>query len=469
MTTRHGLGRTHMGISVLLGAILYVLSLLLLVGIHRTGAGGALGNYLMILLFERGIIPQLEFFAFWVGVSLLVLRLSPLLLDRRVLEQVRTALDESEARDERSPRAALAVLDQQPQPTLTSTVTQRLVHRAKTAAEPAELDAFIDQISDLERRKIEGSHEPVRYIIFLIPTLGFTGTVLGISDAVLGFSQVVGTNAEASVLQRSLLQICTSLGISFDTTLIALVLSAILALIKAVVDRAELQVASEVDDMAITQLRPVLEVHPSHASSLGIPSASSPSKDSPNPSQSSPSESDRSGASFRRESVTGIFLQTPDGCVTNLPDLARQLVHQVLATSGSSTATQPATADPESFSPSNGLPPFSPHPSPWIIDLLEAKAILAEQVARHIRETAVRREDLSLLRESLGRYQSDLTELVRSQTGLDKTLLSLVESLQHQYQTRLELDQRLLHQLEALHRDGVPSRVRLSVAAQPDA
>lgn len=66
--------------------------------------------------------------------------------------------------------------------------------------------------------KAESGHSIIRYLAWAIPSVGFVGTVLGISQA-LG----IANSGEIEV-------ITATLGVAFDTTLIALILSLVLML-----------------------------------------------------------------------------------------------------------------------------------------------------------------------------------------------------------------------------------------------
>jgi hypothetical protein len=422
--------------------------------LHRGDWGGATIRTLHVLLFERGIIPHLEMAAFGIGLGMLFLRIPLVFRDHGVLSRVSVALARDRGRGGRSAQPAIDVLDQEPQKTLTSTVCRRLITRATTAAEPAELDAFIDQISDLERRKVEASHESVRYIIYLIPTLGFTGTVLGISDAVVGFSGVVGTNADAATLQRTLIEICTNLGVSFDTTLIALVLSAILALLKAGIDRGEMLLASAVDDLAISQLRPVLDIAPARASGRGWNGIPAPRSDESNSFPETITAPEGSPSPV-------LLLQNPDGSLTNIREVADQIVRQVLEEQAATAEAKEIPDSPEGMESS-----LSALHGRRLVELLEAKTILAEQVARHLRDSAVRREDAGALREAILSLQTQVDSAIRMQSSTVETLTHLVQDLQRERAARQQADQQLTQLLEALRRDGIPAKVRLFYHAE---
>lgn len=81
------------------------------------------------------------------------------------------------------------------------------------------LSELIDIVSiqiEVSQEKAEGSQSIVRYLTWVIPSIGFVGTVLGISQALIV--------ANSGDMER----ITALLGVAFDTTLVALVLSIVI-------------------------------------------------------------------------------------------------------------------------------------------------------------------------------------------------------------------------------------------------
>lgn len=75
---------------------------------------------------------------------------------------------------------------------------------------------IVESQSRIDRERSESAQSGIRYLIWALPSIGFVGTVLGISRA-LGI-------ADSGDIER----ITRTLGLAFDTTLVALVLSLIL-------------------------------------------------------------------------------------------------------------------------------------------------------------------------------------------------------------------------------------------------
>jgi len=93
--------------------------------------------------------------------------------------------------------------------------------------------------------QLDIQYSMIRYWIWLIPTLGFIGTVVGISRA-------LGAAAEIDPNSKTLLAELTSkLGVAFDTTLLALLMSAVLVFIMHWVQAREEQAILDSGDYCV--------------------------------------------------------------------------------------------------------------------------------------------------------------------------------------------------------------------------
>lgn len=81
------------------------------------------------------------------------------------------------------------------------------------------LSELIDIVSiqvEISQEKSEGDQSIIRYLTWVIPSIGFVGTVIGISQALI--------IANSGDMER----ITALLGVAFDTTLVALILSIVI-------------------------------------------------------------------------------------------------------------------------------------------------------------------------------------------------------------------------------------------------
>jgi biopolymer transport protein ExbB/TolQ len=84
---------------------------------------------------------------------------------------------------------------------------------------------------ELIAHRVEMRYSMIRYVVWAIPTFGFIGTVLGISS---GLSAIDTESGELG-------PVLGHLGLAFNTTLVALALSAVLVFLLHVVERREEQ------------------------------------------------------------------------------------------------------------------------------------------------------------------------------------------------------------------------------------
>jgi len=95
------------------------------------------------------------------------------------------------------------------------------------------IEGYRDQVADQE-------YTLVGWLITLVPTLGFIGTIYGMMQAMGGAHLIVAATGQAE-LEASVLQLSQHLGTAFDTTLIALVMAALLEGLRGNTQRREAQ------------------------------------------------------------------------------------------------------------------------------------------------------------------------------------------------------------------------------------
>lgn len=97
---------------------------------------------------------------------------------------------------------------------------------------------------DLQTHQVDMRYSMTRYIVWVIPTIGFIGTVVGIAGA-LGL-------IDPSDLDLG--KVTSSLGIAFNTTIIALLMSALLVLGQHVVQTHEENALNQAADYTLSNL-----------------------------------------------------------------------------------------------------------------------------------------------------------------------------------------------------------------------
>jgi hypothetical protein len=110
---------------------------------------------------------------------------------------------------------------------------QQIIYKFQSNKSIEEGTNTLTQFVEIFEKSLDLFYARLRYLTWFIPTLGFIGTVYGISITV---SEVgLSSPEDPQLLQR----VAASLAVAFDTTLLALVQSAILLYIMSVIESAE--------------------------------------------------------------------------------------------------------------------------------------------------------------------------------------------------------------------------------------
>jgi hypothetical protein len=115
---------------------------------------------------------------------------------------------------------------------------QRVVQGADTSVHQG-TEHLADRVEKVE-------YAPIDYIAWSLPTIGFIGTVIGISLALNDADKVA--LAKGALEQGSAIDAVTSLlGVAFDTTLLALIASALILLLVSVVQMKEASIMLDLE------------------------------------------------------------------------------------------------------------------------------------------------------------------------------------------------------------------------------
>ena len=104
---------------------------------------------------------------------------------------------------------------------------ERSLHLASHGLPANEVRACLKQLAEADDDAVQRSFNLLGGIVWVIPVLGFVGTVLGLGQAVGGFGATLQSVKEIAEVKNSLIGVTQGLSTAFDTTLLAL-LAAIL-------------------------------------------------------------------------------------------------------------------------------------------------------------------------------------------------------------------------------------------------
>lgn len=144
--------------------------------------------------------------------------------------------------------ATRAALYASPRPRFLPRLVQRIVLQFQANRSVSEANALLTSSLELFQHDIDLRYTLVRYTIWVLPTLGFLGTVMGIS---LALRYAGDANPRDPNLLHELTKI---LAVKFDTTLVALSLSAILVFAQHLIQRYEEAALNAVGQYCIDNL-----------------------------------------------------------------------------------------------------------------------------------------------------------------------------------------------------------------------
>ena len=128
----------------------------------------------------------------------------------------------------------------------------------QTSGSTDQVNAVFNTSMELYQHESELRYNLLRYLVWLIPTLGFVGTVLGIALALQSAGDTfAGTtaNTDLGALGRDMMQGLTGkLGVAFYTTLLALLQSAVLMFAMHLVQEREERALNRVGEYCLKNL-----------------------------------------------------------------------------------------------------------------------------------------------------------------------------------------------------------------------
>lgn len=223
---------------ILAGCVVAAIALIML--IHNLGDPAIAA---LLIDQERSTFPftvqNVMWIVFAIGVGEIIVRVRDAVaersqLDKRYLpEDERTMLQGPDLRDIyiRARQAGLAGGEGQNR--FLPRLIQRVVLQFQTSHSIDQANALLNSSLDLYLHEIDLRYSMIRYTVWVIPTLGFIGTVIGIS---LALAFAAGSDVQDPTM---LAELTKRLAVAFNTTLLALVMSAVLVLMQHVVQSHE--------------------------------------------------------------------------------------------------------------------------------------------------------------------------------------------------------------------------------------
>ena len=225
---------------VVLTAAFYII---LVLPLHTT--------YLGILFAHRGFVPYvIMVLSFW-SLAMLLMKYRKISRQRRSLSVDVLPLDLDE---EIMPdnvvlfRRHIRGIRQRHSSSFLFNRIQRALALFASRGSVQEVASYLTAQAEIDATAVQTSYKMVKVFIWAIPILGFIGTVLGIGQAVGGFSGTINSAQDLDLIKTSLGQVTTGLAVAFDTTLVALVMSIIIMLPASSLQKSEEELLNTIDE-----------------------------------------------------------------------------------------------------------------------------------------------------------------------------------------------------------------------------
>lgn len=214
-----------------------------------------------VLFTDRGWVPYvITLISIW-ALFLLAAKSLRLQAERAILGRDLIAVASDGRLGPGDAQPALAALRAEPSGIADSFLARRLeraLRHFQSRRRAVEIVEFLATEARADEGRVDASYGLVRVFIWAIPTLGFIGTVIGIGAAVAGFSTTLEAASSLEGMKESIGLVTGGLGVAFDTTLLALVMSILIMFPASAIQRREEAFLAEVDDYCAEYLIPKL-------------------------------------------------------------------------------------------------------------------------------------------------------------------------------------------------------------------
>lgn len=225
------------------------------------------GTRAFSLFCERGLVQYFTVYAFVWGIAILLLKVGRVRREYAALGADILPLEEGQLIRQEDALQYIRRIKRLPTRDRTLLLTSRVwraLTRFKLLGSAEKVDDVLKYQGEIDADNVESSYSFAKFLIAVIPILGFLGTVLGISESVGGFSAIIRAADSIETIKEALSKVTIGLAVAFDTTLVALVMSAILMFGLTILQRIEDGLLARMDRYCMENLLDRLWVPPLH-------------------------------------------------------------------------------------------------------------------------------------------------------------------------------------------------------------
>ncbi len=139
---------------------------------------------------------------------------------------------------------------------------ERMLERVDNTKSSAGVDTLMNSLSDIDAEASSASFGGIAFLVYLMPAIAFLGTVYGVGQAIYGFSSVLPKAQDFASVNPELIKITSNLGVSFNVTMLGLVLSSLAGLGMTIIRHSEERLLGEVDLDCVEMFRSLAHEDP---------------------------------------------------------------------------------------------------------------------------------------------------------------------------------------------------------------
>ena len=209
-------------------------------------------KYIQMLL-ERGWTPYAMVFLAIVALVILFVKWRKLAFQKRAFRLELIPVGQSFALTSETALDVLAKLNSlvdEPKRFVLFNRIERALLNLRNVGNLSDVSEMLRSQAENDESHTDSSYGVLSGIVWVIPILGFIGTVIGLSGAIGGFGAVLGADATIDSLRTGLTPVTSNLGIAFDTTFVALIFAMVIQLLLTLLRKKEDQFLDECRDYA---------------------------------------------------------------------------------------------------------------------------------------------------------------------------------------------------------------------------
>jgi biopolymer transport protein ExbB/TolQ len=212
--------------------------------------------HLHALIMERGPLQFMTIYAFWFTMGMLIFKYRNLQGERSAfnLDFIRSFTAGRDVVGNKSFIGIHAEIEENLDPRQKDLILVSRINKAikqiRINNNPADVANVLKTVAETDAAIVDSSYILIKYMIWAIPVLGFIGTIMGMTQAIGSFDTVLKGISEVGFagVKQSLGFVTSGLAVAFETTFLALVLSAVVNLFSNGLQKREEDLLSDVEE-----------------------------------------------------------------------------------------------------------------------------------------------------------------------------------------------------------------------------